>query len=291
MTLGKFKKNKQASKMSSTANDVSSVEKKEMSVGYQNYLRSIKVEKIKVIIMQLVLLVAILVLWEVLANKGVISTFLFSKPSEIYDLFMRYMENGKLWIHVKTSVYETMLGLIIGTVGGVLVAILLWASPRLSKVLDPFLVVLNALPKTALAPIVIVWVGANIKGIVVTAILISIVVTILSAYNYFINVDEEKIKMLKSFKATKLQILFKLILPANIGNLINIVKINIGMAWVGVIVGEFLVSRNGIGYLIVYGSQVFKLDIVMMGVFVLAVCAWVMYEIVNIIEKLYKNYR
>ena len=279
MTLGKFKKNKQASKMSSTANDVSSVEKKEMSVGYQNYLRSIKVEKIKVLIMQLVLLVAILVLWEVLANKGVISTFLFSKPSEIYDLFMRYMENGKLWIHVKTSVYETMLGLIIGTVGGVLVAILLWASPRLSKVLDPFLVVLNALPKTALAPIVIVWVGANIKGIVVTAILISIVVTILSAYNYFINVDEEKIKMLKSFKATKLQILF------------NIVKINIGMAWVGVIVGEFLVSRNGIGYLIVYGSQVFKLDIVMMGVFVLAVCAWVMYEIVNIIEKLYKNYR
>ena len=291
MTLGKFKKNKQASKMSSTANDVSSVEKKEMSVGYQNYLRSIKVEKIKVLIMQLVLLVAILVLWEVLANKGVISTFLFSKPSEIYDLFMRYMENGKLWIHVKTSVYETMLGLIIGTVGGVLVAILLWASPRLSKVLDPFLVVLNALPKTALAPIVIVWVGANIKGIVVTAILISIVVTILSDYNYFINVDEEKIKMLKSFKATKLQILFKLILPANIGNLINIVKINIGMAWVGVIVGEFLVSRNGIGYLIVYGSQVFKLDIVMMGVFVLAVCAWVMYEIVNIIEKLYKNYR
>ena len=121
--------------------------------------------------------------------------------------------------------------------------------------------------------------------------MISIVVTILSAYNYFINVDEEKIKMLKSFEATKLQILFKLILPANIGNLINIIKINIGMAWVGVIVGEFLVSRNGIGYLIVYGSQVFKLDIVMMGVFVLAVCAWIMYEIVNIIEKLYKNYR
>ena len=241
--------------------------------------------------MQIALLIFILGIWEILANKEVISTFLFSKPSAIYDLFMRYMENGQLWVHVKTSVYETVLGLIIGTVGGVIVAILLWAFPRLSRVLDPFLVVLNALPKTALAPIVIVWVGANVKGIVVTAILISIVVTILSAYNYFINVDEEKIKMLKSFKATKLQILFKLILPANIGNLINIIKINIGMAWVGVIVGEFLVSRNGIGYLIVYGSQVFKLDIVMMGVFVLAVCAWIMYEIVNIIEKLYKNYR
>ena len=174
MTLGKFKKNKQSSEISSASKKNS----KELSVGYQNYLRSIRVEKIKVFILQIVLLVAILAIWEILANKGVISTFLFSKPSDIYDLFMRYMENGQLWVHVKTSVYETMLGLVIGTVGGVLVAILLWASPRLSKVLDPFLVVLNALPKTALAPIVIVWVGANIKGIVVTAILISIVVTI-----------------------------------------------------------------------------------------------------------------
>ena len=291
MTLGKFKKNKQASKMSSTANDVSSVEKKEMSVGYQNYLRSIKVEKIKVLIMQLVLLVAILVLWEVLANKGVISTFLFSKPSEIYDLFMRYMENGKLWIHVKTSVYETMLGLIIGTVGGVLVAILLWASPRLSKVLDPFLVVLNALPKTALAPIIIVWAGAGIRGIVVIAITISIVSTILAAYNYFINIEEEKIQMLRSFGATKWQVLTKLILPANIGNIINIIKINIGLSWVGVIVGEFLVSRNGIGYLIVYGGQVFRLDLVMMGVVVLAFCAWLMYEALNLVEKLYRSKR
>ena len=174
---------------------------------------------------------------------------------------------------------------------GILIAIMLWWSPKLSKVLDPFLVVLNALPKTALAPIIIVWVGANMKGIVVTAVTISIVVTILSAYNYFINVDEEKVKMLKSFGATKIQILNKLILPANIGNLINITKINIGLSWVGVIVGEFLVSRNGIGYLIVYGSQVFKLDIVMMGVFVLAVCAWVMYEAVNLVEKLYNSRR
>ena len=162
-------------------------------------------------------------------------------------------------------------------------------SEKLSKILDPFLVVLNALPKTALAPIIIVWAGAGIQGIVVTAVTISVVVTILSAYNYFINVDEEKIKMLKSFGATKSQLLFKLIIPSNIGNLINLTKINIGMAWVGVIVGEFLVSRNGLGYLIVYGSQVFKLDLVMMGVFVLSFCAWIMYEILNIVEKLYNS--
>ncbi|MDY2735999.1 hypothetical protein, partial [Intestinibacter sp.] len=153
------------------------------SVGYKKYLRDIKIEKVKIFFIQILLLVFLMAIWEILANRGVISTFLFSKPSEIYDLFMRYMGNGELLIHVKTSVYETVWGLFIGTGLGILIAIMLWWSPKLSKVLDPFLVVLNALPKTALAPIIIVWVGANMKGIVVTAVTISIVVTILSAYN------------------------------------------------------------------------------------------------------------
>ncbi len=263
--------------------------KNNYSEGYANYLKNIKREKIKVLLIQIALFVGILVIWEVLANYGVIQTFLFSKPSDIYTLFIKYISTGELLKHIGISVYETLLGLVIGTVLGILIAIALWWSEKLSKILDPFLVVLNALPKTALAPIIIVWAGAGIEGIVVTAVTISVVVTILSAYNYFINVDEEKIKMLKSFGATKSQLLFKLIIPSNIGNLINLTKINIGMAWVGVIVGEFLVSRYGLGYLIVYGGQVFKLDLVMMGVFVLAFCAWIMYEILNIAEKLYNS--
>ena len=261
------------------------------TTGYEQYLKNIKKEKLKILIYQILLFAGFLVLWEVLANLGIIKTFLFSKPSDIFNLFVKYIENGELFKHVKISVYETLVGLAIGTILGIIVAIMLWWSEKLSKILDPFLVILNALPKTALAPIIIVWAGAGVKGIVVIAITISIVVTILSAYNYFINVDEEKIKMLKSFGATKSQILFKLILPANVGNIINITKINIGMAWVGVIVGEFLVSRYGLGYLIVYGGQVFKLDLVMMGTFVLAICAWVMYEILNIAEKLYNSRR
>ncbi|HSQ90302.1 ABC transporter permease [Romboutsia sp.] len=259
--------------------------------GYIKYLKNIKNEKRKVLVYQLLLLVGFIILWEILANLKLINTFLFSKPSNIYHLFVTYIQNGELLRHVGVSVYETILGLVIGTVLGILIAIALWWSEKLSKILDPFLVVLNALPKTALAPIIIVWAGAGISGIVVTAVTISVVVTILSAYNYFANVDEEKVKMLKSFGAKKSQILFKLIIPSNIGNLINLTKINIGMAWVGVIVGEFLVSRYGIGYLIVYGSQVFKLDLVMMGVLVLAFCAWVMYEILNIIEKIYNSKR
>lgn len=261
------------------------------STGYSQYLKNIKREKRKILAYQIILFAGFLIIWELLANFGIIKTFLFSKPSDIFNLFIQYIQNGELVKHVGISVYETLLGLGIGTVLGILIAIMLWWSEKLSKILDPFLVILNALPKTALAPIIIVWAGAGIRGIVVTAVTISIVVTILSAYNYFVNVDEEKIKMLRSFGASKSQILFKLIIPSNIGNLINITKINIGMAWVGVIVGEFLVSRYGLGYLIVYGGQVFKLDLVMMGTFVLAFCAWIMYEILNLVEKIYNSKR
>jgi len=164
-------------------------------------------------------------------------------------------------------------------------AITVSENDPLAKIMDPFLVVLNALPKTALAPIFIIWAGTGVKGIVVVAVSISLILTVLSAYNYFKSIDEEKIKMLKSFGANKWQILYKLVIPGNMVNLVNIVKINIGMSWVGVIMGEFIVSRAGIGYLVVYGSQIFKLDLVMMGVFILAVIAYLMYQIVNLIEK------
>ncbi|MDA3730468.1 ABC transporter permease [Niameybacter massiliensis] len=262
-------------------------ETQQLSIGYENYIKDKKRKKRNIILIQLLTIVIFIMLWEVLARLGVINTFLLSSPSAIVELFMKYLSDGSIFTHIAVSVWETILGFVIGTVLGLIVAIMLWWSPTLSKISDPFLVVLNALPKTALAPIIIVWAGAGIKGIVVIAITISIVSTILSGYNYFTNVEEEKILMLKSFGANKWQILTKLILPANIGNIINIVKINIGLSWVGVIVGEFLVSRNGIGYLIVYGGQVFRLDLVMMGVVVLALCAWIMYEGINLIEKLY----
>lgn len=255
------------------------------SEDYACYLKCKKQKKRKILMWQIGLLVGFIALWEILARCGVLNTFLFSSPSAIWALFKTYLADGSLFGHIATSVWETILGFMIGTVLGVGVAIVLWWSDTVAKILSPALVVLNALPKTALAPILIVWAGAGIGGIVLTAVTISIVATILSAYNYFLNVDEEKIKMLKSFGATKWQILIKLILPANIGNLVNLTKINIGLSWVGVIVGEFIVSRNGLGYLIVYGGQVFRLDLVMMGVVVLAFCAFLMYAVVNLFEK------
>lgn len=259
--------------------------KKNSSSDYKAYLKRKKEKKRMIIFWQAGLLVGFIALWEILARLEVLNTFLFSSPSAIYELFKTYLVDGSLFQHIGISVWETFLGFMIGTVLGIMIAIILWWSETVAKVFSPALVVLNALPKTALAPILIVWAGAGISGIVLTAVSISIVTTILSAYNYFSIVDEEKIKMLKSFGANRWQVLTKLILPANVGNMINIAKINIGLAWVGVIVGEFLVSRYGLGYLIVYGGQVFRLDLVMMGVVVLAVCAFLMYGAVNLLEK------
>lgn len=255
------------------------------------FLKRRRKEAIKVLIAQIVILVLFVGLWELLSSLEIIDAFLFSKPSRIVKLLETYIVTKTIYKHISISLLETMLGLVIGTLAGLLIAIILWWNKIIAKIMEPFLVVLNALPKTALAPIIIIWMGTGIKGITAVAVSISLVLTIISAYNYFIQVEEEKIKMLQSFNATKLQILFKLVIPANLANIISLIKINIGMSWVGVIVGEFIVSRYGIGYLIMYGSQVFNMDLVMMGVIVLAIISFVMYEVVNIIEKNIKRKR
>ncbi len=263
----------------------------EINDEYKKYLKEKREKKYIVLFWQVFIVIGFCVMWELLARWGIINAFLFSSPSQIYKLFIKYMTDGSLLKHIGISVIETILGFSLGTILGIIVAIILWWSKLIAKIFDPILVVLNALPKTALAPIIIVWVGAGIKGIVITAISISIVTTIISAYSYFVLVDEDKIKMLRSFGASKLQVLTKLILPSNVANIVSIIKINIGLSWVGVIVGEFLVSRYGIGYLIVYGGQVFRLDLVMMGVIVLAFCAFIMYQVVNSIEKIIRRER
>lgn len=255
------------------------------------YQLKIKKEKRNILLIQIGLVIVFFSLWELLAQIEILDKFLFSCPSEIISLLIQNIITKEIFIHMGYSLIETLIALFIGTFAGIVIAILLWFLPSASKVFDPFLVVLNALPKTALAPILIVWAGTGIKGIVVVAISLSLVMTIISALNFFKSVDGEQIKMLKTFNASKLQILFKLILPSNIKNLISILKINIGLTWVGVIVGEFLVSRFGIGYLVVYGGQVFKMDLVMMGVFILALLAFVMYLITTLIEKNIKKNR
>ncbi|MDR5659881.1 ABC transporter permease [Serpentinicella sp. ANB-PHB4] len=261
------------------------------SKDHLKYIKSVQMNQLKVRLWQVGFLIGFLFMWEIAANLNWIDKFFFSKPSDIGRLIYRLTRDGSLLMHTSISVYETIVAFVLGTIIGTIIAIILWWSEFVAKVMDPYLVVLNALPKIALGPIIIIWAGAGTSGIIVTALAISLVVTILSTYSGFREVDSEKIKMLKTFGATKFQILQKVIFPASIPNMVNTMKINLGMTWVGVIVGEFLVSKAGLGYLIVYGGQVFRLDIVMAGVIVLAVATFLMYQLIVVIENRFIKWR
>lgn len=259
-------------------------QKEIVSEDRRRYLKKIKGTKIKIFITQILIMVVFIALWEILARTGKIDSFITSQPSRILDTFLDLSSNDLLK-HLKITCIETIVGFLLGTSMGVVIAIILWWSPFISKVSEPFLVVLNALPKIALGPVIIIWVGAGMPAIIVMALAISLIVTILDILNGLIHTDKEKIRMAETFKASKLQVLTKIVIPANISTLFNTLKVNIGLSLVGVISGEFLVSKGGLGYLIVYGGQVFKLDLVMTSVIILAIVAAIMYESMEILEK------
>lgn len=249
------------------------------------YLKKIRQRKLMIWLTQILTLVAFFVIWEIAANQRWIDPFITSQPTRMLKTLQALHRDGSLYLHMGTTIWETFIGFFIGTIGGLLIAIMLWWSDFLAKVTDPYLVVLNALPKVALGPILIVWMGNGQPAIIAMTLLISIIVTIINMLNGFLNVDQDKIKLLKTFGANKFQVLGKVVLPASIPNIIATLKVNIGLSWVGVIMGEFLVSKAGLGYLIVYGSQVFKLDIVMTSIIILAVIAALMYVVLAYLEK------
>lgn len=261
------------------------MDRENISEERKKYLKKIKKDKILVLLTQISIVVGFIVLWEVLANLNIIDSFITSQPSRILKTFMNLSSND-LVTHIKTTCYETIVGFSLGVIIGVIVAIILWWSKFISKVAEPFLVVLNSLPKVALGPIIIIWVGADTSAIIVMALAISLIVTILEILNGFLATDKETIKMARTFKANKLQILTKIVIPSNLSTFINSLKVNIGLSLVGVISGEFLVSKAGLGYLIVYGGQVFKLDLVMTSVIILGIVAGLMYLSVLLLEKL-----
>ena len=252
---------------------------------HRKFLKDLKRERTRVMLLRLSLLIILVGLWEVAASLRWIDPFIMSSPSRIVKTIVSLYQDGVLFMHIGVTLWETIAGFTLGTLLGVGIAIVLWWSPMVARTLDPYLVVLNSLPKIALGPVIIIWVGAGEGAIITMALLISVIVTVLNVLNGFLEVSEEKIMLMRTFGATRLQILKMVILPSSIPSIISALKINVGMTWVGVIVGEYLVSKAGLGYLIVYGGQVFKLDLVMASILVLAVVAALMYIAVAYAER------
>jgi len=256
-----------------------------LSAARKRYLKSIRRHERFIISMQIVLLVAIVVIWELAAFLGWIDPFITSSPSRVAETFIRLFRDGELFLHIGITLFETVLGFLIGTGLGILIAAILWWSPTLCRILDPYLVILNALPKIALGPILIVWVGAGVGSIVVMAVLVSLIVTTVTVLTGFMDITGEKQLLMKTLGATTYQIFSMVVFPATIPTMIAALKISVGMSWVGVIVGEYLVSQAGLGYLIVYGGQVFQLDLVMTSIVVLCFLAGIMYYGVSYVER------
>ena len=249
-------------------------------------IKKIKINKILIFLVQITIITGLTIIWQFLADKQIINTFITSSPKEVIKTIINLYNQNNIFNHIYITIYETFISFIIGTIIGTLIAIILWWNKFIAKVMDPYLTILNSLPKVALGPIIIIWAGASINSIIIMALLISVIVTTITVYNGFSNTDINKINLLKSFKANKFQILKMVILPSNYPTIISSLKINVSMSLIGVIMGEFLVSKEGIGYLIMYGSQVFNLNLVITGIIILAFVSYIMYMIVSYIEKI-----
>lgn len=238
-----------------------------------------------VLLTQITIIVIFISLWEILTRFNIINSFIFSSPTLILKTLKDLFLQGDLFNHILTTFIETIISFCLGIFLGLLIAIILYSFKFIAKVVDPFLTLINSLPKVALGPILIIWIGANTKSIIVMALLINLIVSIITIYNGFLNIDPNKVKLLKSLGATKKQILFKLVIPSSYQTIISSLKLNISMSLIGVIMGEFLVSKSGLGYLIMYGTQVFNLNLVMTGIFLLLIFSYILYKIISYIEK------
>lgn len=253
----------------------------------RDFISNHQKRKRMVIYIRVLILIVFFALWEFSARAGILDAFIFSSPTRILSCMLQMTSDGSLFYHTGITIAETIISFLLVTGIGLLVAILLWTKQSLSEILEPYLVVLNSLPKTALAPVLIVWLGNNIKTIIVAAVSVAVFGTILTIYTGFQSVDPEKIKLIYTFQGTRKDVLLKVILPSTVPLIISTMKVNIGLSLVGVIIGEFLAANAGLGYLIIYGSQVFKLDWVLMSILILCVLAGILYLITGRLEKRY----
>lgn len=257
----------------------------EPSYYQQLFLRRIKREKQLIVLWRTAVFLLFLLIWECSARYGLIDSFIFSSPSLIWKSFMEMCRDLSIFSHLGVTVTETLVSFFIVVILGAGLAVLLWCFPRLAQVTEPYLVILNSLPKSALAPLLIVWLGANERTIVVAGMSVAIFGSVINLYSGFCQADPEKLKLIETLGGHKKEKLIKIILPSSVPLIISVMKVNIGLCLVGVIIGEFIGARKGLGYLIIYGSQTFKLTWVLMSIMILCIIAMGLYTVLNLLEK------
>lgn len=250
----------------------------------EQFVRNHRRHHHQVSLLRTLIFFSFLALWEISAYAGWIDSFFFASPSRVVQCFLIQMKSNSMALHIGVTLYETIISFLLVILFSLLVATLLWYSSKLSEVLEPYLVILNSLPKSALAPLFIVWLGTGTTTIIVAGMSVAIFGSIISFYTGFKQVDSEKITLIYTLGGRKRDAFFKVVLPGSVPILLSTAKVNIGLALVGVIIGEFLAARRGLGYLIIYGSQVFQLDMVITSIIILCIIALLFYKSIQYIE-------
>ena len=270
-------------------NHNAAIQSSAFTVGQRNFLRRQKLQKLYIFWSRILVFTAFLALWQISADQGWIDSFYFSSPIAILRLFWHDVADRSLLSHIGITLLESGVSFLLIIALSVLIATFFWFYPSLGKMCEPFLIVLNSLPKSALAPLIIVWLGTGPRTIILCGISVGIFGCILNLYQSFAQTDPERLKLIETLGGTKLQAFTKVVFPGNIPTFISLSKVNIGLALVGVIIGEFLAGRRGLGYLIIYGSQVFKLDMVILSIVILCIIAMGIYGLLNLLEKKMKH--
>lgn len=255
------------------------------SQAQQDYLNRQLRHQRKIRAARFMLIILFLALWELSASFGWLDSFIFSSPSRIILCLIQMTGDGSLFLHTGITLLETLVSFLAVVIIGLAAALLLWFWRSLAEILEPFLVMLNSLPKSALAPLLIVWLGNNMNTIIVAAVSVALFGSILTLYTGFTSLDQDQIKLIYSLGGTRRDVLFKVLLPGSLPMIISNMKVNIGLCLVGVIIGEFLSSKAGLGYLITYGSQTFAMTMVVTSIVVLCLLSVILYQAIAVLEK------
>ena len=260
-----------------------------MSPKQRAYLRKIKRNNLLILIIQILIISSFLIIWELLSKYNIINSFIFSSPSKIIKTLISLIRNHNFFNHLYTTTKEVLISFGLGFIISLLVATIFYLVKPIYRVLDPFITMLNSLPKVAIGPLILIWCGANIKSVIIMALLINLIVSLVTIYTGMLSVNKNHILLFESFNASKWQTLYYLIIPSSLSSIISAIKLGLSLSFIGVIMGEFLVSKEGIGYLIIYGTQVFNLDLVLTGVSILIILSYIFYKPIAILENKMQN--
>lgn len=261
--------------------------KSSMQSERERYLRSLRIHKIIIQTIRILIFVLFLISWECLSRFGIIDAFFFSSPSRIVRYLPKVNTNGTILVHTGITLYEIIISFLVTIVLSIGTAVLLWIFPTVSKIVEPYLVALNSLPKSALAPLLIVWLGTGSRTIIIAGISVALFGAIIQLYSCFMEADSKGMKLIATLGGNRFCCLRKVILPGSIPFVLSNMKVNIGLCLVGVVIGEFLSSRRGLGYLIIYSSQVFRLDLLILSIMILCLISILLYFVLSLLERVF----